>query len=183
MAYFTPTIVKTLGYSVVQTQLHSVPPFAAAFGLALSIAYLSDRTRLRLPFILFSQALLITGLAILMAGPRRFSVQYAGICLTSMGAFSSGAVIVCWYLMNLQGHKQRSVGSAWVISFGNTGGILAPFAFLSKYAPKYHTGYSICMSVVVTGTAATLCYAALVVAKRRKVGNTVSEKSQEGLSL
>lgn len=175
-AYFTPTLVKALGYSVVRTQLHSVPPFAAALGLCVIMAYFSDRTKIRLPYILFGQALLITGLAILIAAPRRFPIQYAGICLVCMGAFGSGAVIVCWYLMNLQGHRQRSVGSAWMVSFGNTGGILAPFTFLAKYAPRYHTGYSICISVVALGAATTLCYAGLIVAERRGLGEKANQK-------
>jgi MFS family permease len=176
-AYFTPTIVRTLGYSVVRTQLHSVPPFAAAFGLCLVMAYFSDRTKVRLPYILFGQALLITGLCILITTPKSFSVKYAGICLVCMGAFGSGACIVCWYLMNLQGHKQRAIGSAWMISFGNTGGLLAPFAFLTKYAPEYRTGYSICVGVVVLGTVATLCYAGLVVWERRKETQRTNEKA------
>lgn len=46
-AYFTPTIVKTYGYSVVQIQLHSVPPLVAAFALCIITTYLSDRTKLR----------------------------------------------------------------------------------------------------------------------------------------
>ncbi|KAI1378859.1 putative allantoate permease [Hypoxylon crocopeplum] len=168
-AYFTPTIVKTLGYSVVQTQLHSVPPFAAALGMCLVLAYLSDRTDSRLPYVLFSGALLVAGLAILMTTHANFSVQYAGICLVCMGAFSAGPTVICWYLMNLEGHKQRSIGSAWMISFGNTGGILAPFAFLPQYAPDYRPGYSVCMGVAVLGIVVSLSYALLVLRERHRV--------------
>ncbi len=168
-AYFTPTIVKTLGYSVIQTQLHSVPPFAAALGLCLVLAYLSDRTDSRLPYVLFSGALLVVGLAILLTTHANFSVQYAGICLVCMGALGAGPTIICWYLMNLEGHKQRSIGSGWMISFGNTGGILAPFTFLPKDAPYYHPGYSVCMAFAALGIASNLCYAFFVLRDRRRV--------------
>lgn len=163
-AYFTPTIVKALGYTVVQTQLHSVPPFAAAFGLCLVIAYISDKVQLRYPFIVLGYSILIAGLAILMTvhGKGHFSAEYAGICLVCMGAFGAGASIVCWYLMNLQGHVQRGIGSAWMISFGNTGGIIATFAFLKKDAPFYHTGYSTIMAITVVGVVASVLYAGLV---------------------
>jgi hypothetical protein len=70
--------------------------------------------------------------------------------------------------MNLSGHKNRSIGSAWMISFGNTGGILAPFAFLATDAPYYHTGYSICVGVTALGVAATLCYTIFVLLERRR---------------
>jgi MFS family permease len=182
-AYFTPTIISSLGYSVVQTQLHAVPPFAAALGLCLVMAYLSDRTDLRFPFVLFGNALLIIGLAILMTIHHNFSLQYAGICLVAMGAFGAGASIVCWYLMNLQGHKQRSIGAGWMISFGNTGGVLAPFTFLAKFKPYYTTGYTICMAIAVVGTVAALAYAALVLLEKRKGGTEENEKKAKVLSL
>ncbi|KHN95573.1 Major facilitator superfamily domain, general substrate transporter [Metarhizium album ARSEF 1941] len=168
-AYFTPTIVKGLGYNVLQTQLRSVPPFAAAFGFCLVLAYLSDRSDRRLPYVLISGAVLVTGLAILITTHANFSLQYAGICLVCMGALSAGPSVICWYLMNLTGHKQRSIGSAWMISFGNTGGILAPFAFLPQHAPYYRLGYSLCMAVTVLGTVATACYAVLVARERRRI--------------
>jgi MFS family permease len=184
MSYFLPTIVKSLKYSVIETQLHSVPPFAAALGLSLVMAYMSDRTRVRLPYILFGNAMIIIGLALLltMHGTEHFSSEYAGICLVSMGSFSAGAVIVCWYLMNLQGHRERSIGSAWVIGFGNAGGIVATFAFLSKDAPFYRTGYWILMVMVIVGTLSSLLYAALVQRERRAAAKDGNDKAQH-LSL
>ena len=173
-AYFTPTVVKTLGYSVVQTQLHSVPPFAAALGLCLVLAYLSDRTDLRLPYQLFSNLLLIAGLGVLMTTQGHFSAQYAGICLVCMGAFSAAPTVIAWYIMNLSGHKNRSVGAGWMISVGNTGGILAPFAFLPQDAPTYRPGYSVCMAAAALGFVAALCYAALVVQARKKVASAAA---------
>ncbi|POS74793.1 hypothetical protein DHEL01_v206807 [Diaporthe helianthi] len=167
-AYFTPTIVRTLGYSTVQTQLHSVPPFAAALGLCLILAYLSDRSKYRLPFVLFPGILIIAGLAILITTHENFSTQYAAICLVCMGALGAGPTVVCWYLMNLRGHKDRSIGSAWMIGFGNTGGIVAPFTFLSADAPYYRTGYSVCLGIVALGVVSSLLYAALVLRERRK---------------
>ncbi|KAK7729248.1 High-affinity nicotinic acid transporter [Cytospora paraplurivora] len=153
----------------VQTQLHSVPPFAAALGMCLLLAYMSDRSAYRLPYVLFPGVLLIAGLSVLMTTHGHFSAQYAAIFLVCMGAFGAGPTVICWYLMNLQGHKQRSIGSAWMISLGNTGGIVAPFTFLSRDSPYYHTGYSVCMGVVALGMVASLCYTALVLKERRKV--------------
>jgi len=161
---------------VVKTQLHSVPPFAAAFGLCIIMAWLSDRVSLRLPFVLFSGALAIVGLSILMTIHSGFSVRYLGICLVCMGALGSAPSVVCWYLMNLQGHKARSIGSAFMISFGNVGGIVAPFAFLPKYAPYYHTGYAICMGALVMGLVATMLYTLLVFQKNYRSKEAGLEK-------
>ncbi len=55
--------------------------------------------------------------------------------------------------MNLEGHRNRAVGSAYQIAFGNCAGFISTFAFPAKDKPKYHTGYSLgiglqCMSLV-----------------------------------
>lgn len=178
VAYFTATIVQTLGYSTVETQLHSVPPFAAAFGFAVIMAYLSDKFRMRSPFIFIGLALLIVGLSILISvhGKSHFSAEYAGICLTVMGAFGIGAHIVCWYVMNLRGHAERSIGTAWMICFGNTGGIVATFAFLKQDAPYYHSGYSICLAMSALCVASCACYALLIWRERQNVLRHENEK-------
>ncbi|KAI0382725.1 putative allantoate permease [Hypomontagnella monticulosa] len=181
--YFTPTIVKSLGYSTVQTQLHSVPPFAAALGLCLILAYLSDLTNIRLPYVLFCSVLVIVGLAILMSIHTNFAAQYAAICLVCMGAYTAGPIVICWFLMNLEGHKRRSIGSGWIIGFGNTGGIVAPFAFLAQDAPYYHPGYTMCMAIAALGIAVTLCYSFLILRERRQEKVAGSTNSQRGLGL
>ncbi|KAI0890590.1 MFS general substrate transporter [Annulohypoxylon maeteangense] len=169
LSYFTPTIIQTLGYSTIQTQLHSVPPFAAAFGLAVVLAYLSDKARIRSPFIFLGLALLITGLSILITthGSAHFSAEYAGVCLTAMGSFGIGGMIICWYVMNLRGHVERSIGTAWMIGFGNCGGIVATFLFVKKDAPYYHTGYTVCLSMGCLCIASCACYAFYIWRQRK----------------
>lgn len=164
IVYFIPTIVQTLGYGTIQTQLHAVPPFAATFGFTILIAYLSDKLRVRSPFIFLGLALLVTGLAILMTvhGAAHFSAEYAALCLASMGSFGIGGNIVCWVVMNLHGHAERSIGSAWMICFGNAGGIVATFAFQSKDSPYYHTGYSICIAMSALCVVSCTFYALIV---------------------
>jgi MFS family permease len=168
---------------VVQTQLHSVPPFAAAFALCIILAYLSDRTNLRLPYVLFSMVLIVIGLVILTTTHGNFSAQYGGIFLVCIGAFTAAPVIICWYLMNLQGHQARSIGSGWMISFGNTGGILAPFIFLSSSAPYYLPGYSICAAAAALGIVVTIIYAFLVVRERARIPKSYETETTPRLAL
>lgn len=178
-AYFTPTIVKSFGYSVVQTQLHSVPPYMAAIGLCLVTAYISDRIRLRYPFVALGYAILIAGIAILMNvhGRGHFSAEYAGICLVNMGIPCVATSTICWYLMNLHGHTQRSIGSGWIVGFGNLSGIAGTFTFQKADAPFYHTGYSICIAAAAAGAALSLLYGALIWQARRST--TAADDQQE----
>lgn len=187
IVYFLPTIVKALGYGTIQTQLHSVPPFAATLGFVVIISYLSDRWRVRSPFIFFGLVLLIAGLSILISvhGAAHFSAEYAGICLTAMGSFGVGGIMVCWYIMNLRGHVERSIGSAWIICFGNCGGIVATFIFLSKDKPYYHSGYSICLSMGALCAACSALYLFIIWRERKADARSESEgeKGQHELYL
>jgi MFS family permease len=181
-AYFAPTIIKTLGYSVVQTQLHTVPPVAAALVLAIIIAYFSDRTQLRAPYIAFCFALTIVGLSILITTQQSFSAKYAGICLIAMGAFSAGPVVICWFVMNLHSHARRSIGTAWVIGFGNIGGIVATFAFLASDAPHYVKGYTICLAVTAVGAVAIALYALLLWQENKQL-RAAPEPKEDGTEV
>ena len=105
-----------------------------------------------------------------------FHARYLGVFLVAMGAFSTGPIVICWYVMNLNGHLQRSIGTAWMISFGNTGGIVATFCFLAQDAPFYHLGYSICMGVSCVGVLAVALYAGSVILEN----NSARERNEKG---
>lgn len=175
--YFVPTVIKTLGYNTVQIQLHSVPPYAAAFALCMILAIAVGRTDVRFPYYLLSSAIAIAGLAILLSVHDGFSVRYLGICLTVIGLQALVILCIGWYLVNLHGHKERSIGSAWMIGFGNMGGFVAPFAFLSKYKPEYRPGLSMCIGIAALGVATACAYAGLIVRKRRRMMATGNASS------
>lgn len=123
-AYFSPAVIKTYGYSPIQTQLHSVPPWAAAFAFAMVLAILSDKMRHRAGFAIFAICVAIAGFAILITVHDDTHLEYGALFLVAMGAYSAMPIIVCWFNMNLGGHHRRSVGSAWQVAFGNIGGEL-----------------------------------------------------------
>lgn len=143
LAYFIPSIVATYRYSPIRSQLFSVPPWAVTIVFALLIAYLSDKFQNRSAFIVIGLCLAVTGNVVLLSVHDSQKVQYAGLILYTMGIFSAVPVIVCWFAMNLHGHKNRAVGGAWQIAVGNIAGIVAIFAFPSRDAPRYVRGYSL----------------------------------------
>ncbi|GAB7352008.1 hypothetical protein MBLNU459_g2526t2 [Dothideomycetes sp. NU459] len=186
-AYFSPGIIKGYGYSTIETQLHSVPPWAAAFGFAMLLAFLSDRFKHRFAFAVFAICVAITGFAILIRVHNNRPLEYAALFLVAMGAYAAMPIIVCWFNMNLGGHHRRSVGSAWQVSFGNIGGIIAVFAFLAKDSPRYITGYSICIAFTCLSILSCVAYfiACSVQNRNRErsavdVGLTEYEKTEMG---
>lgn len=186
-AFFSPTILQTYGYSPIETQLHSVPPWACAFAFAMIVATCSDFSRHRFALAIFPICVAIAGFGILITVHHNQSVEYAALFLVAMGAYSAMPVIVCWFNMNLGGHHRRAVGTAWQVGFGNIGGIIATYAFLSTDAPYYKTGYSICLAFLCLGAASCCVYAVAVVATNRKrdrspvdVGLTEYERTELG---
>ncbi|KUL82150.1 hypothetical protein ZTR_11077 [Talaromyces verruculosus] len=134
--------------SAVKTQLYSVPPWVAALVFSLIIAWSSDRLRFRLPFAIIPICLAIAGFAMLVTihGNAHRAAEYGALFLVTYGVYSAIPVVICWFALNLGGHHRRSVGSAWQIGFGNIGGIIDTYSFLSRDAPYYRTGYIICIS-------------------------------------
>lgn len=142
-AYFAAAIVKSLGYSSIQTQFHSVPPWVAAFGFSMILAVLSDRVRHRFLFVVFSCLVAIAGFIMLLANKTNHNVRYAGLFLTASGLYTAMPILVCWTNMNFAGHHRRAVGTGWQIGFGNIGGIIATFLFLTKDSPYYVKGLAV----------------------------------------
>lgn len=158
-AYFAPTIIKGYGYDNIKTQLYSIPPWAAAFGFSMVIAFCSDRLRHRFAFTLIPMAFALAGFIMLLTIHNDTSSQYGSLFLLTSGCYSAMPVIVCWFAMNLGGHHRRSVGTAWQVGFGNIGGIIATYSFVKKDGVvDFRTGYIICLSFVCFSAAMCVVY-------------------------
>ena len=187
-AYFSPGIIQGYGYSPIETQLHSVPPWAVAFGFSMGIALLSDWKRHRFIFAIIAICIAIVGFGILIAVHDNTQLQYASLFLVAMGAYTAMPIIVCWFNMNLGGHHRRSVGSAWQVGFGNIGGIIASFAFREADAPEFVSGYSISIAFTILSIIACCIYGAACYMQNKKRdreannehGFTVEEKTEMG---
>lgn len=148
-AYFAPTIIKQMGYTAVSANQHAVYPWLVAFGYCNIAAFFSDKFRIRSAFAVTSALTAIVGLALILGLPNNPQGRYAGCFLTAMGLYSSMPSLVCWTNMNLGGHLRKSTGSAIQIGFGNIGGIISTFIFLSKDSPRYVTGLSVSLAACV----------------------------------
>jgi predicted MFS family arabinose efflux permease len=185
-AYFAPTIIKSYGYANIQTLLHSVPPWVAAFGFSMLVAYFSDRLRHRFLFTMVPMAVAIAGFAILITTHHHKYLEYGALFMVTCGTYSAMPIIVCWFTMNLGGHHRRAVGAAWQIGFGNIGGIIATYSFPSSDAKHfYHKGYSICIGFICLSALSCCLYFLAVVSQNRNRNKTTVvmadyEKTEKG---
>ena len=174
VALFTPTIIRDLGYSAVNAQLLSVPPFACAGVSTMIICFFSDRLHLRGPFVVLCATISMIGYIIAYTTSQP-GPGYVAIVLAASGVFPSGPVLLAWAGGNTGGNMKRGIVLALVIGLGNLGacvyhltkvagvvvlttGILhlrICASFIYYQPPRFHTGHGIVMGCLGTRYAQT----------------------------
>ncbi|EFQ88088.1 hypothetical protein PTT_16160 [Pyrenophora teres f. teres 0-1] len=142
ISLFMPTILKDLGWTATKSQLYSVPPYVCACVIAIAVAFISDKTNRRGIYLAIFTLPAIAGFSI-MRWATDPNVKYGGIFLITIGAFPGGPGFLAWSANNAAGPAIRSVSTAYVVTLGTAGGILATWTYTSKDAPKYPTGHTI----------------------------------------
>ncbi|OLN92787.1 putative transporter C1683.12-like protein 14 [Colletotrichum chlorophyti] len=142
IAVFMPTILNDLGWTATRAQLYSVPPYVVACVTAVAVAYISDRTCRRGIYLAMLALVAVVGFAILRFATGA-NVRYMAVFLITAGTFPGGPGFLSWAMNNSAGPSVRAVTSAYVVSIGTAGGIVATWTYTSKDAPKYHTGHTI----------------------------------------
>ena len=156
LSLFLPTIIKELGYTAAQAQLLTVPPYAVAFTLTLTAAILSERLKLRAPFIMASSGLAIIGYIILLTETRP-GVAYFGTILAAGGIYPAVAIVVTWPANNVSGQTKRATANAMQISIGILGAVLGTQLYRATDGPRYFLGHGfalgyLCANILVVGT-------------------------------
>lgn len=141
-AVFLPTILYDLGWTATKAQLYTVPPYVVVCLWSILVAYLSDRTRLRGPYLILGSTLCILGYSLLITSPAP-SVAYLAVFFVATGAFPGGAGFLSWGLNNAAGDSVRAVSSAYIVSVGTAGAVVSTWTYLPQGAPHYKTGHSI----------------------------------------
>lgn len=130
---FSPTIIKTFGYSTIHSQLLSAGPYAFSILCVLFCAYLSDHLHLRGPFLIGACALQAVGWVINIASTNT-GAKYFGCFLVAGGVFSGINPTACWLTENLQPHYVRATGVSLSVAMGTCGGIIATFTYMDTGA-------------------------------------------------
>lgn len=149
---FLPTIIKALGYSTIVSQLFSVPPNMCGFAAVLLISHLSDRYKMRGPFMLGGAALAVVGYIMLIASPRPL-VEYGGTFLVACGVFPASPLVMGWLSNNLHPHYVRATGTGYQIMIANMAAFIATFTYLDEDAPRYIAGHAINIAVLALSCA------------------------------
>lgn len=149
-ALFNPTILKQFGYNASQSQVHSIPIWGTSAAVIILVGYLSDRIRHRWGFVIFGCFFSSIGYILLLnQNHSSLRVKYMALFIVNIGVYIAHPVTIVWLSNNLAGHYKRAFGSAFQISFGNIGGIVASNLFLPNGAPLFKAGYGSALALTV----------------------------------
>ncbi|KAJ3531509.1 hypothetical protein NM208_g8847 [Fusarium decemcellulare] len=148
-SFFTPTILKQLGWTSIRAQIMSIPIFLFATVCALVSAIASDKMKHRFGFIIGGCLFATIGYVILLnmmsvsVGVRYFAL----FCIVG-GGYIAQPIVLVWASNNNSGHYKVGVASAMQVGLGNSGGIIASNMFVTGQAPKYPLGFGLGLGLV-----------------------------------
>ncbi|KAK6364978.1 hypothetical protein LTS17_011674 [Exophiala oligosperma] len=151
ISLFLPTIVKTLGYTNEKAQLMTVPPYIVACFCCITGGFAADKLKTRGLFMIGFNITALIGLIMLISSQNPH-VKYTGCFLFAAGIYPNVPQGVAWNGNNIGGSVKRGVGIAMHVGFGNLGGAISGFIYLSKDSPEFTQGHAILIAMISMST-------------------------------
>ncbi|KAL9127841.1 MAG: hypothetical protein Q9217_003360 [Psora testacea] len=142
---FLPTILKDMGFSSIDAQGLTAPPFFLSFLVTIFSTWVADKTQQRGYTIMFLTCMGGTGY-ILLATVETVGVRYFGVFLAASGIFPSIANILPWVINNQGSDTRRGTGIMLLNLIGQCGPLLGTNIFPGDEAPRYIKGMAISAS-------------------------------------
>lgn len=161
-SFFTPTILKQLGWTAVRAQVMSIPIYIVATVIALLTAFASDRLRHRFAFTITGCLIATVGYVLLLSQKSiPTGARYFALYAITAGGYMTQPILMGWLSNNMAGHYKQSISAGMQIGFGNCGGLVASNVFFDSEQPTYPTGFGVSLGMVwICGISCVLfiCY-------------------------
>ncbi|KAK5094662.1 hypothetical protein LTS08_008518 [Lithohypha guttulata] len=164
---FLPAIVRGLGYTSVMANLMTVPIYICALIFFLILAYFSDRSGVRGPFLLGGLTCLIIGYAILISVDN-LKVRFFACFIAALGIYPTTGLSLMWLQDNVARHYKRATMVGFTLTLGNTAGVAVGQIFTAQTGPRYIRGLSIALGLA--------CLAACIVTTMMVTMTVVNRK-------
>lgn len=136
---FLPQIVARLGYSPTMTNLYTVAPNVSGAVVLLLLAFASDYTRLRFPFVALGFLFTFIGMIVYAAidVEHQLHVAYFASFMMTWGTSAPSVLLDVLYNNNIAHEGRRVVLTSVGVPVANMMGVVSSNIFLNKDAPKY----------------------------------------------
>ncbi|KAF4627428.1 hypothetical protein G7Y89_g10727 [Cudoniella acicularis] len=139
VSLFLPQIVARLGYSAVKTNLHTVAPNVTGVVMLLILAFSSDFTRRRGPFVVLGFIFTFVGFAIYATIDvlEQKHIAYFATFMMCWGTSAPSVLLSTWYNNNTPSEGRRIVLTSVGVPLASVMGLVSSNIFTPQSAPKY----------------------------------------------
>ncbi|KAF2169615.1 hypothetical protein M409DRAFT_64693 [Zasmidium cellare ATCC 36951] len=139
VSLFLPQIVGRLGYSTIKTNLYTVAPNVTGAAMLLVLAYSSDYTRLRFPYIAAGFFFTFCGFIIYAAidVEHNLQVAYFACFMMTWGTSAPSVILDVWYNNNIADENRRVMLTSIGVPVANMMGVVSSNIFRTQDAPNY----------------------------------------------
>lgn len=139
VSLFLPQIVARLGYSTVKTNLYTVAPNITGAVMLLLLAFASDFTRRRGPFIAMGFTFTFIGMLIYATIDvlHQKHVAYFATFMMCWGTSAPSVLLSTWYNNNTPHEGRRVILTSVGVPLANLMGLVSSNIFTPGSAPKY----------------------------------------------
>lgn len=140
VALFMPQIVARLGYPTVKTNLYTVAPNVSGAVMLVVLAFCSDTTRLRSPFIVLGFLFTFAGFMIYASIDnvhRQLQLAYFATFMMTWGTSAPSVILSTWYNNNIAHEGRRVLLTSIGVPLANLMGLVSSNVFRTQDAPKY----------------------------------------------
>ncbi|PYH95470.1 MFS general substrate transporter [Aspergillus ellipticus CBS 707.79] len=155
---YTPSMIKSFGFGAIRANaLASVPVYASIVWTTI-LAYLSDKTGHRGPFVLLCITWNVISYACLKTSPTDASAwnKYAVIAIANVAYCSMHVLNVGWLAFYCKTPQERSIAMALIVMAANCSGISGSQIFRTADAPLYKHGLTAILALAAASWVQTL---------------------------
>lgn len=179
VSLFMPQIVGALGYDAIKTNLYTVAPNIVGAVVLLILAFTSDFTRMRFPFIALGFALTFIGFLIFATQDvfNNHAVGYYACFMMTWGTAAPSVLLSTWYNNNVAHEGRRVTLTSIGVPLANLMGVVSSNIFRDKDKPKYMPALATTAAFGATG-----CLIVLLLGSYMIIDNARRNKAQ-GVNL
>ncbi|ETN45036.1 uncharacterized protein HMPREF1541_09912 [Cyphellophora europaea CBS 101466] len=182
VSLYLPPIIARLGYGPVKTNLYTVAPNVSGAVTLLLLAFASDYTKVRSPFVALGFLLTMLGFLIYAAVDidTQLNVAYFACFMMTWGTSAPSVILDTWFNNNIANENRRMLLTSIGVPVANLMGIVSSNIFRPQDAPKYLPALATTAAFGGTGMLLTILLMLWMIVdnkrRDRKFGRTIKAR-------
>jgi dipeptide/tripeptide permease len=179
---FLPIILKDMGFSKVNAQGLTAPPFFLSFLTVIATTYIADRTQQRGITIAILTAIGGIGYVVL-ATAQNVGARYCGVFLAAIGIFPAIGNVLPWVTNSNGTDTRRGTGIVLLNVLGQCGPLAGTRLYPASEGPFYVKGMSVCAGFMFLFCILALTLRTLLARENKKLDEKYGTLAQQRAAM